>query len=315
MRCRLELYIGADQGHRVQFRPTLLFPASLFLLISLQQFEASYPSPVILSPTKGQQLSTLTSMAGTNSIKALHSLRDLKKIGFIVPSSNTALEPITVSMASPLGALVSLHFSRVEVKILDIDEESISQFALEKMLVGAALLSDAKLGALLWNGTSGSWSGKVLQAEQSLATSIQQATGIAASTSTLAQLEVLERKGVKRFSLAGPYIDGPMRGLVDFYSDLGYEVLATSQMDETLNTVFGDTPLARIKELIRKCDHPDAECVVVACTNWPAALVVEEMELELGKPIYDSVCVTLWKALRMVNINVALQGWGALLNA
>ncbi|KAA6410580.1 MAG: hypothetical protein FRX48_06002 [Lasallia pustulata] len=252
-------------------------------------------------------------MAAVNPIKSLQSLRDLKKIGFIVPSSNTALEPITVCMANQLGALVSLHFSRVEVKILDTDEKSVSQFAQEKFLAGAVLLGDAKLDALLWNGTSGSWSGKGLHAENSLAALLKERTEIAASTSTLAQLEVLELKGVKKMSLTGPYVDGPMRGLVDFYTGLGYEVLATSQMDETLNTVFGNTPLARIKELIRQCDHPDADCVVVACTNWPAALVVEEMEAELGKPIYDSVCVTLWKALGMVNITAALQGWGTLL--
>ncbi|KAI4125592.1 MAG: hypothetical protein LQ347_005325 [Umbilicaria vellea] len=248
-------------------------------------------------------------MAEIHAIKALRSLQSLKKIGFMVPSSNTALEPITVSMTNQLGARVSLHFSRVEVTTLDTNQQSVGQFAPNKMLAGAVLLGDAKLDALLWNGTSGSWSGKGLQAEHALAASIEQKTGIAASTSTLAQVEVLEQKGIKRLSLAGPYVDGPMQGLVDFYSGLGYEVLATSQMDETLNTNVGHTPLARIKELIRKCDHPDAECVVVACTNWPAALVVEEMEAELGKPIYDSVCVTLWKALRMVNIEVALHGW------
>lgn len=253
-------------------------------------------------------------MAGTDAIKGLNSLQELKKIGFIVPSSNTALEPITASMTSQLGALVSLHFSRVEVKTLDTDEKSVGQFAWEKMLAGAVLLGDANLDALLWNGTSGSWSGKGLQAEHALAASIEQTTGIAASTSTLAQLEVLEQKGVRRFSLAGPYVDGPMQGLVGFYTGLGYKVLATSQMDETLNTLFGNTPLARIKELIQECNHPDAECVVIACTNWPAALVVEEMEAKLGKPIYDSVCVTLWKALRMVNSKVALHGWGSLLN-
>lgn len=254
-------------------------------------------------------------MAETNSLKGLHSLQDLKKIGFIVPSSNTALEPITVSMTSQLNALVSLHFSRVEVKTLNTDHQSVGQFAPDKMLAGAVLLGGAQLDAILWNGTSGSWSGKGLQAERALAASIEQMTGIAVSTSTLAQLEVLEQKGVKRLSLTGPYVDGPMQGLVEFYTGLGYEIMATSQMDETLNTVFGNTPLARIKELIRKCDHLDAECVVVACTNWPAALVVEEMEAELGKPIYDSVCVTLWKALRMVKPEVALYGWGSLFNA
>lgn len=51
------------------------------------------------------------------------------------------------------------------------------------------------------------------------------------------------------------------------------------------------------------------------CTNLAAALVVEEMEQELGKPIFDSVVVTLWKALDMAGIPRTIPGWGTLLEA
>ena len=53
----------------------------------------------------------------------------------------------------------------------------------------------------------------------------------------------------------------------------------------------------------------------IPCTNFPAALLVEEMEEELGKPIFDSVIVTLWKALRIINIETPIHGWGILLRA
>ncbi|TFK55984.1 hypothetical protein OE88DRAFT_1652539 [Heliocybe sulcata] len=189
-----------------------------------------------------------------------------------------------------------MHFSRVPVRTLDTDEKSVAQFGTEKMLESAVLLADSDLDAVV-----------------TLSEEITKATGLPCSTSTLAQVEVLKKYGVKRLSLTGPYVDGPMRGLVAFYQGLGYEVLKTSQMNERNNVVFGNTPLVRIKELIREADHPDAECIVVACTNWPAALVVQEMEAELGKPIYDSVCVTLWKALGMVGVGIPLFGWGGLL--
>ncbi|KZT20413.1 Asp/Glu racemase [Neolentinus lepideus HHB14362 ss-1] len=249
-----------------------------------------------------------------NSMKSLASLRDLKKIGFIVPSSNTALEPITAHIiAHQLAGRVSVHFSRVAVRTLDTDEESVAQFGTEKMLASAALLADADLDAILWNGTAASWSGKGMQADIELAEEITRATGLPCSTSTLAQVEVLEAYGVKQLALAGPYGDGPMRGLVAFYEGLGYAVVGTAQMGARENVVFGNTPLERIRELIRAADRPEAECVVVACTNWPAALVVEEMEAALGKPVYDSVCVTLWAAMRAVGVGVPLFGWGKLL--
>ncbi|KAK9364699.1 Asp/Glu/Hydantoin racemase-domain-containing protein [Lipomyces kononenkoae] len=246
-------------------------------------------------------------------MKGVNSLRDLKKVGFIVPSSNTALEPITVSMASQIGDRISFHFGRVIVQTLDTDEKSIGQFKTDKMVASAVLLNDADLDAILWNGTSGSWSGQGLQADVTLAVEMETATGLPASTSTLAQIEVLEKYGVKRFAMAGPYVDGPTQGLVNFYKGLGYDVVKTSQMNERANVAFANTPLSTIKDLLREADSPEAECIVVACTNWPVALVIDEMEEELGKPIYDSICVTLWKAMRMVGINVPIHGWGRLL--
>ncbi len=79
--------------------------------------------------------------------------------------------------------------------------------------------------------------------------------------------------------------------------------------------MIGNTPFERIKQLLRDANSPDAECIVVACTNLPATAVVDEMEAELGKPVFDSIAVTLWKALKMTSIDVPLHGFGALLRA
>jgi maleate cis-trans isomerase len=44
-----------------------------------------------------------------------------------------------------------------------------------------------------------------------------------------------------------------------------------------------------------------------------AAELLAALEEELGKPVFDSVAVTLWKALTMVGIKPRLHGWGRLL--
>jgi maleate isomerase len=248
-----------------------------------------------------------------SQLKSVKSLRDLKKIGFIVPSSNTALEPITVAMGSQFANQVSFHFTRLSVTKIDTDPKSASQFDKDKMVAAAELLRDADLDAVLWNGTSGSWNGNDIQAEFALVKELERAMGLPASTSTLAQVEVLKHFWLKRIAIVSPYGDGPARGLVKFYSSQGFEIVKTSQMGETKNVVFGNTPLERIRELIREANSEDAEAIVVACTNWPAALVVEDMERELEKPIYDSVCVTLWKALSLVGAEVRIKGWGMLM--
>jgi maleate isomerase len=68
-------------------------------------------------------------------------------------------------------------------------------------------------------------------------------------------------------------------------------------------------------DLIRAADHPDAQCIVLSCTGVAGAHLLQGMERELGKPILDTIAVTLWKALRLVGVRDPLYGWGALLEA
>jgi len=248
-----------------------------------------------------------------STTKNLASLKQLKKVGFITPSSNTALEPMTMAMTQQIAARISTHFSRVPVKTLTLGNRDVNQFQTQKMVDSASLLADGGLDAILWNGTSGSWTGKGFEADVELCQEIQRVTGIPASTSSLAQVDVLKHYGIKNFSLAVPYVKEPTDKIIETYGKLGLTTVKSARLEETENRVIGNTPFERIKQLLRDADSPDAECIVVACTNLPATVVLGEMEAELGKPIYDSIAVTLWKALQMTGIDVPLHGWGKLL--
>jgi maleate isomerase len=248
-----------------------------------------------------------------NKTKLLASLNDLKKVGFITPSSNTALEPLTMAMTEQISDRISTHYSRVPVKTLTLDSQDVNQFQTQTMVDAAALLIDGGLDAILWNGTSGSWTGKGFEADVTLCEEIQRQTGVPASTASLAQVDVLKHYGIKRFGLAVPYVEEPTRKIIETYGQQGFTTVKSALLNETENVVIGNTPFARIKQLLRDADAPDAECIVVACTNLPATVVLDEMEVELGKPIFDSIAVTLWKALQMTGIAVPLHGWGKLL--
>lgn len=245
--------------------------------------------------------------------KELESLKDLKKVGFITPSSNTALEPLTMKMTSQISERISIHFGRVAVKTLTLDSRDIAQFEPHKVVEAAALLNDGHLDAILWNGTSGSWSGKGFGADLTLCEEIGRVTGVPASTSSLAQADVLKHYGIRRFGLAVPYTAGPTEKIIETYAAEGFTVVKSARLDEIDNIRIANIPFARIKQMLREADSPGAECIVVACTNVPAPAVIGEMEAELGKPIFDSIAVTLWKALRMTGIDVPLYGWGKLL--
>lgn len=67
-------------------------------------------------------------------------------------------------------------------------------------------------------------------------------------------------------------------------------------------------PYARVCDLIRDSDHPEADAVFVSCTALPTYDVVAPLEQALGKPIVTANQATMWAALRAVRTNAVGPG-------
>jgi maleate isomerase len=239
------------------------------------------------------------------------STEAIKKIGHITPSCNTALEHITSLVTAPLADRVSNHFTRIPVGTISLSEHDRSQFTPEVMLGAARLLTDAAVDVVLWNGTSACWNGT--KADIEICESITRETAVVTSTTILAQYDLFENLGIRRFGLAVPYTDDVTARSIETFGEAGYEAISSANLGLTVGREMAYVPFDDIRRLIRSADSPDAACVVVICTGLPAAFVVEEMEQELGKPIFDSVLVTLWEGLRKVGLTTPVTGWGQLL--
>jgi maleate isomerase len=236
---------------------------------------------------------------------------DRRKIGHITPSSNTVLEPLTGLISRGLDDRVSHHFTRVKVEAISLETRHTEQFGPAAMLPAAELLSDAAVDAIIWNGTSGAWNG--VAADRELCRLISERTGVPSSTSTLAQLEVMAELGFERCGLAVPYTADVAARIVAVYADEGVHVLETAHGGVRGNREMALVTAERVRALVRAADSPEADCVLLVCTGVAGAQIVAELEGELGKPVFDSIAVTLWKALRMVEIDPRIPGWGSLL--
>ncbi|HEX2248650.1 MAG TPA: Asp/Glu racemase, partial [Arthrobacter sp.] len=80
------------------------------------------------------------------------------RIGMIVPSSNTCLEPQSYRILGDRED-VTLHFTRIPVTRIALDSSSDKQFDPDVMRNAAELLATADVDVIAWNGTSGSWLG------------------------------------------------------------------------------------------------------------------------------------------------------------
>ncbi|HET7028789.1 MAG TPA: aspartate/glutamate racemase family protein [Candidatus Limnocylindrales bacterium] len=233
-----------------------------------------------------------------------------KRLGILTPSSNTVLEPLSIALAAPIAQDVTLHFARFRVTRIAEDGASDDQFASDPMLDAAGLLADARVDGILWSGTSGAWLG--LDVDHRLVDAIREATGIEATTSTLALLDAFAGLGVRRYALVVPYVAAVTEAIVANLGALGYECVARTNEDLVDNwsfaTVTSDTLAERVRTVA--AERPDA--IVIHCTNLRGAEVSERLEQELGIPVLDSVVVGLWGALRQLDVAVPRTGFGRL---
>ena len=234
-------------------------------------------------------------------------------IGMLTPSSNTVLEPVTAAMLADLPE-VSAHFGRFRVTEISLREGALGQFDLPPILAAARLLADARVDVIAWNGTSSGWLG--FDADDALCAAITQETGIASTTSVLALNEVMRDTGATRFGLVTPYLHDVQARVVDTYTRAGFECLAERHLNDTGNFSFSEVTAEQITAMVREVAAASPACITTFCTNLRAAPLVAALEREVGVPIYDTISVVVWKALRMAGVDTTrVRGWGRLFDS
>ncbi len=232
------------------------------------------------------------------------------RLGMLTPSSNTTLEPVTGAMLSGL-AEVSAHFARFPVTEISLREAALGQFEVEKILQAARLLADAHVDVIGWNGTSSGWLG--FDADRLLCEQITEATGIPATTSVLALNEILAAKHAQDFGLVTPYLDDVQKRIVENYQRSGFRCVAERHLGLDVNFSFASVTDDRIRSMTREVAAAGPQAISTFCTNLKAAPLVDELERELGIPIYDTIATVVWKALRLTGVDThRVSGWGSL---
>ncbi|KAH7029346.1 Asp/Glu racemase [Microdochium trichocladiopsis] len=237
------------------------------------------------------------------------------KLGVLVPSSNTALEPLTTAILASLGSDVSVHFSRFPVTTISLDPTGLAQFSLDGPIMTAArLLADAKVDVIGWSGTSGGWLG--FDADEKLCRIIAETLGVPATTSTLALNKALDLVGAKRLAFVTPYLDDVQERIIQVYNAAGYRVVAESHSCIAENTRIADRTAAeldaQVSDVLNQAgNNKNIDAITTFCTNLSAAHLVVDWEARHGVPVFDTVTTVIWDMLRLVKYDkVKITGWG-----
>jgi maleate isomerase len=235
----------------------------------------------------------------------------LPRIGHLVPSSNVAVEPLCYALDAAAGHVATHHFGRLSVTRVSDDPRSDEQFAREKQLDAIRLLAEAPLDALAWNGTAASWRG--IEGDRELVRAIVAATGLPATTATLALLATFARRCWRRIALAVPYTAALTDAIARAYAGEGLEVVHAARLDIDDNVAIGNVTPGDLRDLVRAAARNAPDCIAVVCTNLDAASLAAELEAELGCPIVDSIAVTYAEACRLGGADPRIDGWGTVL--
>lgn len=224
-----------------------------------------------------------------------------KRIGMLVPSSNTALEPATAALVQPLSDQVGVHFSRFRVTRIALDRDADTQFSLDPILEATELLADAKASVIAWNGTSASWRG--FDTDDALCDQIRARAGCEATSAIVGLNAALRLCGVRSLGLVTPYTGDVEAAIIQNYASIGVDIVSARRNDLSDNYSFAEVTEDQILAMCRDVASARLDAIAIVCTNMRGPFLSPVIESEFGIPVFDSIAVTLWAALRAVDVS------------
>ena len=226
------------------------------------------------------------------------------RLGVLVPSGILATEPEFGEM-TPEG--VSCHYHRIAFQGGGIDVLKKVEEGLED---ATRIIMHVRPAAMAMTGTGVSFAGGYGY-DQKMIEKMKKLNGnLPTTTTSSSAIDALNALGVKKISMAMPYIEEVALAVAKFVEESGITVLQKKWLSEHPAYV----PRDKIYALAREVDTPKSEAVFLPCTSWHTIGIIEKLEGDLQKPVISSNQVTMWNLLRLAKINEKIQGYGQLLS-
>lgn len=166
----------------------------------------------------------------------------------------------------------------------------------------AGRLAERGAQAVAYGCTSGSY---VLgpEGDAAIIDEMQAASGLPATTTSSAVVEVLRVLGVQSVAVLSPHIDDLNDRLQAYLEAAGFTVAAMVGLN--LRCDIEDVEPAETREIVElQVDRSDADAVFISCTGMRTAEVIGEIEESLGKPVVTANQATLWHAGRLAGVGL-----------
>jgi maleate isomerase len=236
------------------------------------------------------------------------------RIGVVVPSTNTIVEPEFHAMA-PAGVTVhtgriwigqpAMHDDAAQQQMFDQVNASLKQAIEQVVSCQPDHLVIGMSGVAFEGGREGS---------EAFSRRYGEMAGLPITVATDALVGALRAFGVRRVATFSPYTQLMSDHSRRFLTESGFEVVRNARIPDCPDAlVIAEVDQDRIFAAMREADSPEVEALVQIGANLAMARLVDEAERVHGKPVLGINTVMFWDALRRVGIGDRLQGWGRLL--
>lgn len=225
-----------------------------------------------------------------------------KRVGVIVPSTNTAVEP---ELYRHLPSDVSVHTARMHFSGGANGQEEMLDDHLPKAVTDIATMKpDVVLFACTSAGAS-----RGAEFEASLMEDIAAKTGAPTISVMSAVVEELKSRGSKRVGVLTPYPEAANRAIKRALNQAGFEVPVIDGLGITDGFAIANVTTSQLIDFGHQVlKDQDVDTVFVSCTNLFTLDALDELSDAFGKPVLSSMSASLNAVERKLAAPVAGQG-------
>jgi len=235
------------------------------------------------------------------------------KMGVVVPSTNTVMEPELYAMALP-G--VTFHIARMYLAQSAMGSAEQAQAVVEAFRSALAVaIRDVMTmdpDHLLIGVSALSFMGGVA-GHQRFKEGLQQTAPIPTTTAAEAAIAALQCYEGKRLGLLSPHPAMLDAHYTQFFSESGYEVVKLHRLDCPNTLAIAAVDEGTIRTALYALCEAGVDAIVQVGTDLVMTRLADEAERWLGKPVIAITAAMLWHALRASGMADQMHGLGSLL--
>ncbi|WP_027256230.1 maleate cis-trans isomerase family protein [Leisingera aquimarina] len=230
-----------------------------------------------------------------------YETRTRAKIGVLVPYSNTNLEPDMMLMRAPD---TTVHFQRLGG--YDVDEipgsGQMAGLGVSDISHDLRMISGVRPDVVLYGCTSATLThGPGF--DEKLAQDIEAGSGALSFTAAGALVDAIKALGATKVGFSSPYLGEINTQAMDFLAQNQIATVKCADVGRELgNYGQGELTPEEVFDLACQADHPQAQAIVLSCTDMRAVEAVERIEAHLGKPVVTSNQAMMFCLMRALGL-------------